>query len=215
MLKKIPITSLVLVFLAYTVGTVLLFPLEPSKKPSHFIHDSWGIEDGLPQITVETVIQTSNGYLWLGTQEGLVRFDGVNFRIYSKRDVPKMTNNRVTSLLEDQKGNLWVGTYGGGLLCKDGGSGTFTDFSTSDGLLSNRIRTLYRDPDGTLWIGTVNGLNRLKNGKIFSFPIGETGATVRAVCRDNEGALWVGTYGNGLKRILGNNISHFDKKKGL
>ncbi|MCP5048123.1 MAG: hybrid sensor histidine kinase/response regulator, partial [bacterium] len=134
-------------------------PLDPQKPITQYVHDSWGLEDGLPQLSVRTIVQTRDGYLWLGTDEGFVRFDGVHFEVYNKRKVEQLLSNIIMELIEDRRGNLWIGTYGGGLTrMKDG---KFTTYTTRDGLAHNIVWSLCEDSGGNLWVGTADGLNRL------------------------------------------------------
>ena len=133
------------------------FTLDPNKAISQYTLDVWGIEKGLPQSTVYTVIQSRAGYIWMGTEEGLVRFDGVNFKVYDKSNVPQILNNFIKILLEDREGNLWIGTRGGGLACLNAKDGTFSCFTTQQGLASNILEAIYEDHNGVLWIGTGGG----------------------------------------------------------
>src|SRR5215469_14526035 len=87
-----------------------------SQRISEYVHNSWRTEDGLPQNTVQTILQTSDGYLWLGTQEGLVRFDGIQFTVFNKANTRTFRLNDIRSLAQDRQGNLWIGSFGGGLI---------------------------------------------------------------------------------------------------
>ncbi|MCB9852059.1 MAG: response regulator [Phycisphaerales bacterium] len=88
-------------------------PLGPAKS---FHITRWTMEDGLPQSTVTAIAQARDGYMWLGTFGGLVRFDGVKFKTFTMEDTPELTTNRIVSLCEDRDGTLWIGTENGGLL---------------------------------------------------------------------------------------------------
>ncbi|MFZ5517962.1 MAG: ligand-binding sensor domain-containing protein [Candidatus Zhuqueibacterota bacterium] len=100
---------------------------------------------------------------WIGTQEGLVRFDGVEFKTYDKSQYPGLNNNFIWDIDEDNHGNLWLATAGGGVSCFD--EFKFTYYDTSDGLANNYANTILAAKDGTIWIGTEDGLNRLKDGR--------------------------------------------------
>src|SRR3954471_1085482 len=92
----------------------------------------WTTEQGLPQNSVNTIVQTRDGYLWFGTQEGLARFDGVRFSVFNSRNTPAIRHNDIWKLLDDHDGNLWIATRGGGLTrYRDG---VFTNFSKDQGL---------------------------------------------------------------------------------
>ena len=112
------------------IGFLTLSPfglaLDPQKEITQYVIDTWGLEDGLPQISIHAVIQTGDGYLWLGTQEGLVRFDGVHFEVYNKSKVEQIKNNWINVLFEDSQSALWIGTRGGGVTRLHPKDGKFT-----------------------------------------------------------------------------------------
>ncbi len=92
--------------------------LEPGKRLSQHGLDVWQQEQGLPQDTVQAVLRGRDGCLWLGAQEGLVRFDGVRFTTCDRRSTPEMKHSSIISLAEAPDGTLWAGTNGGGILCR-------------------------------------------------------------------------------------------------
>src|ERR1017187_10802834 len=81
-----------------------------NQSAAPFIVDSWSNEEGLPQSSVISVIQTRDGYLWLGTLRGLVRFDGIHFTVFDENNTPGLDSSRIVFLFEDSRGNLWIGT---------------------------------------------------------------------------------------------------------
>ncbi|MCP5049386.1 MAG: hypothetical protein GY940_19605 [bacterium] len=198
-----------------TVLSSSLPALDPSKKITQYVHQNWGLEDGLPQLTVRSLTQTRDGYLWFGTEGGLVRFDGVRFEIHNKRKVAELLSNIIWALHEDRLGNLWIGTLGGGLTrMKDG---KFTTYTTLDGLAHNNIWAISQDSRGNVWIGTDNGLNRLtRDGSFKTYTIsqGLSGNRVRAIHEDRRGALWIGTEG-GLDRLENEKFTSYTVKDGL
>ncbi|MGE5339879.1 MAG: two-component regulator propeller domain-containing protein [Candidatus Omnitrophota bacterium] len=177
------------------------YPLNPDKQMTQYIHHVWGLEDGLPQNAVHRVIQTRDGYLWLGTQEGLVRFDGAHFTVFDRYSEPQLLSNWIFTLLEDHEGTLWIGTYDGGLSCLK--NGLFKAYSTANGLSNDRIRVLCEDRNGNLWVGTDGGgLNLFKMGThvIYAKKQGLANNTVNAIGTDHNGNVWVGTN-EGLERV--------------
>ncbi len=182
--------------------------LDPSRDLSRYGHDAWRIEQGLPQDTIQTLAQAADGYLWIGTQRGLARFDGVRFTVYSPANTPALHSQAIDTLLADPDGSLWITTDGGGLVHRrdgrDGRDGrdsvSLTTFTTADGLPTDRLRNLLLDPDGTLWIGTnQGGLVRREEGKLTRVE-GLTQGTVTGLLRDRQGSLWIGTE-RGLARL--------------
>src|SRR5207237_297683 len=126
------------------------------------------VADGLPQPWIQTIVQTRDGYLWFGTQEGLARFNGAQFTNFDKNNTPGINHNNIRALLEDkQNGALWIGTYGGGLTRYY--AGKFKTYTVDDGLPGNFILTLVQAPAGDVWIGTDKGLAIYKDEKIREF----------------------------------------------
>src|SRR5258705_11424171 len=106
-------TRLSLVFLLLLGGSGGAVTLDSRRDLSQFGHDVWLTENGLPQNTVHSIAQTPDGYVWIGTEEGLARFDGVRFTIYDKQKIPQLGSNYIRALLVDRRGALWIGTAEG------------------------------------------------------------------------------------------------------
>lgn len=174
--------------------------LDPDKAVTQYVHNLWQIEQGLPQNSIYAIIQAHDGYLWIGTEEGLSRFDGVRFVNFDKHNTPAIKNNWIRALYESRDGTLWIGTDGGGLVSLS--KNQFKSFNTENGLSSNFIKTIAEDKNGALWIGTGKGLNRYANGKftIYKVKDGLTNDYIRALAADQEGNVWIGTIGGGLNR---------------
>src|SRR5688572_26529927 len=92
------------------------FALDPALAITQYRHDVWDTRHGLPQSSVDAILQTRDGYLWFGTQEGVARFDGVRFSVYDMGNTRALRHNRVLALCEDRDGSVWIGTEGGGLV---------------------------------------------------------------------------------------------------
>ena len=113
-----------------------------AAESSPFVVRTWRVEDGLPHNSVNAILQTRDGYLWLATNDGLARFDGVQFTVFGLREgLPSL---RVLTLLEDRAGALWIGTSQG--LCRLR-NGTFESWTTKDGLAGNEVTCLTEDLD--------------------------------------------------------------------
>src|ERR1700676_4624574 len=117
---------------------------------SHYSFDVWQTEDGLPEHSVTAIVQTRDGYLWFGTYNGLVRFDGVRFKIFDTSNTPQLTSSRVTSLLEDAEGNLWIGLEKGDLTKYPNRS--FSHGPLGDASPGGQIIDIKTDEEGTLWL---------------------------------------------------------------
>src|SRR5436190_12606118 len=85
----------------------------PSRLPTHWDTQHWTTEDGLPANGIKGIAQTPDGYLWVGTFNGLARFDGISFTIYTCGNTPRLASDAINSLATDQEGTLWMGTAGG------------------------------------------------------------------------------------------------------
>src|SRR6266404_6216908 len=116
--------------------------LDPSRNLAQFNHQIWLTENGLPQNTIHRITQGSDGYIWIATEEGLARFEGIRFAIFDKQSTPQLKSNDVRVLLEDRRGDLWIGTADGLVQMR---GGKFTTFTTQEGLPSNVIDSLYQD----------------------------------------------------------------------
>jgi ligand-binding sensor domain-containing protein/signal transduction histidine kinase len=181
--------------LALLVGTGL--PQPSRSGPARYIARAWGTGDGLPQNTVTSIVQTRDGYLWLGTFGGLVRFDGYAFAVFDPENTPGLSSARIVTLHEDRGGVLWIGTEAG-LTRYEGGR--FTTFTTRDGLPYREIASIFDDSRGRLWIGTGAGIVVFDGRAFTPFPVGGKPAFARAVAETNGGDLWIATSG-GLARI--------------
>ncbi|HEV7746321.1 MAG TPA: two-component regulator propeller domain-containing protein [Pyrinomonadaceae bacterium] len=131
------------------------------SAPITYLADSWTTEKGLPQNDVTQLIQTRDGYIWLGTNGGLVRFDGLQFTIFDSGNTPELRSNRILALAEDRDGTLWIGTQNGGLTSYS--AGKFKNYSTKDGLPDESVFSIEADRSGNLWL-SPGGLLRLTNG---------------------------------------------------
>ena len=161
----------------------------------------WDQTKSLPQNSVLTLLQTRDGYLWIGTKAGLSRFDGVRFTSFEGNDQKHLREKEVWALAESDDGSLWIGTYGGGLSrLKDG---KYTLYTAADGLVSDFVATLHKGADGSLWIGTDGGLGRFKDGRFTSYTEkdGLAHDAVRSLYTDRDDSLLIGTNRGGLNRI--------------
>jgi PAS domain S-box-containing protein len=158
-----------------------------------FVQQTWTAQEGLPQNSVGAIVQARDGYLWLGTQEGLVRFDGVKFTVFDRSNTAGLKHNDVRALAEDKDGALWLGTMGGGLARFDHGQAT--TYTTADGLADNTVGALVVDSQGRLWAGTPSGLS-LFHGRRFTTYTSKDGLptnSVTSLAEDRDGTLWIGT----------------------
>ena len=125
--------------------------------------DSWTADNGLPQNSVYSILQTADGYIWFTTFDGLVRFDGVRFYVFNKNNSEGLTTNRLTSLFAEENGTLWIGTPDSGLVRYQ--NGRFQTFTTADGLPADSIQEVQKNVDGSLLILTTDGVVHWQNNR--------------------------------------------------
>ncbi len=190
-------------------------PPPPDLPPVAVRFRRLGTEQGLSHDTVFAVVQDRAGYVWLGTEQGLDRFDGYGARVFSHDpEAPgSLGDENVSHLLVDREGRLWAGTWGGGLDRFEPSSETFVhlraDPSRPDALHDDRVQTLLEDRHGTIWAGTFSGgLTRVEpaSGRCTTFrhDPGDPGSLaddrVWALVESADGAIWAGTE-RGLCRL--------------
>ena len=165
-----------------------------------FSHRLWQAADGLPSDVVQAFAETPDHALWIGTTNGLVRFDGSSFRNYRRENTPALGADSVFCLTVTRDGTLWIGVEGGGLVhYRDD---HFREFTVLDGLSNNVVRAIFEDRDGLLWVGTDQGLFQLHGERLVRVDATNLvpELSVHAITQDRDGAMWVG--GSSLIRIL-------------
>ena len=174
--------------------------LAPDKALTQYIHTVWNDDDGLPHSTVNAVAQTPDGYLWVGTEGGVVRFNGADFDVYDRSNTEAFADGHtVRTLLVDQRGQLWIGTSGAGLVRYT--DGRFTEITAPRALDRAQVSALHEGADGALWVGTFeDGLFRMQDGRAQLVDRVPTNTLITALHTDPSGALWVGTA-DGLRRL--------------
>ena len=188
-----------------------------------FMHLS--VDDGLSQNAGLAFLQDRRGYLWIGTQDGLNRYDGQTFTIYKNdpEDPNSLSHNSVIAMLEDQSGLLWFGTWGGGLNRFDPRTQKFTRFQHDPNnpisLSNDTVTSILQDAAGEIWIGTLGGLDRLdpQTDGFTHFqhhpddPSSLSSDAVSIVFEDQGGTLWIGT---GAYSVAGAGLNRFDRATG-
>ena len=180
-------------------------PLAPTTprglRIDQYVRRSWQTEEGLPQNSVRAIAQTPDGYLWLGTETGLARFDGFQFSVFDTSNTPLLHSNTITALLVDRNETLWIGTHGGGLLCYR--DHRFQPSPWQRRFKSETVLSLHQDRLGALWIGTEgSGLFRSLGAELARFGTAEglPANSVFSVASDPQNNLWIGTQ-QGLAQI--------------
>jgi len=155
---------------------------------------TWTTDDGLPQGSVTAMTQARDGYLWLGTDKGLVRFDGIRFTTFDDNNTPGLNSSQIRSLFEDSRDNLWIGTKTAGIvLVKDGRVESVPADKTFH---ADPLKSACEDSSGSVWLYTADG--QLLHYHQGSVEVGDAGTNYPSNCRsiiaEKSGPVWMGTY---------------------
>jgi ligand-binding sensor domain-containing protein/signal transduction histidine kinase len=177
-------------------GTRIITANTAANSEPVFTFRSWQSEQGLPQDRVRALTQTSDGYIWVGTDDGVARFDGARFLSFG---LPEgLPNGPVRTLFGDSQGSLWIGTIGEGLMQWQ--KGHLTRFTMANGLPSDSVGAVVEDNDGRIWIGTEAGLALYEGGHLAKFDAAREflGKPITALFKDYQGTIWLGATGVGV-----------------
>ena len=225
--------SLTIVFVLLLSPLTVLIAAPARIAPNHspqspgslvrFLHLTQ--EDGLSQNAGLAFLQDSRGFVWIGTQDGLNRYDGHAFTVYKNDpdDPASLSYNSINALLEDRDGHIWIGTWGGGLNRFDPRTQQFTRFQADPenpiGLSNDNVTSILQDAAGTIWVGTLGGLDQFdpQSGGFTHYRHDPDDATslssdaVSTLFEDSRGALWVGTGG---LSVAGAGLNQLDRATG-
>ena len=188
------VASLVLLCLAHTARAI-----DPSRELSQYIRDQWGSAKGFPGGQVYAITQTGDGYLWIGAEKGLVRFDGINFRLFHHANTPLVPVGPVRGLVTDSEGALWI-HWGGPRLLRYS-QGKFEDVSSTLEREEQAITAMGRGANGDVLLSAlVNGTLRYSGGKFVRLadPLALPNFLVISLAESPNGKLWLGTRDLGL-----------------
>lgn len=178
-----------------------------------YVSRTWKADDGLSGNSVTDVIQTSDGYIYLGTYDGLVRFDGVEFLTINKNSDSRVSFVSARTVFQDSKGNFWIGANDEGVTCLKT-NGTIIKYDIENGLPNNSIRAFCEDNEGTVWVGTSAGIAWIKDWEVFgpeeyALP-NDNRVLVKGLYHDTNGKVWVVTAdGNGTLVYSNGKFSKF------
>ncbi|MEO6064972.1 MAG: two-component regulator propeller domain-containing protein, partial [Lysobacterales bacterium] len=174
--------------------------LDPDKRITQYVRDSWSVGDGLPAYSVTAIAQSQAGYLWVSTPQGLARFDGVRFAVFDRRTSPELAKD-ISVIASDSAENLWIGTLGGGLVrLRDG---RFVSITERQGLAGDRVVALTVASDGDVWVGGYGGVSQIRNGRVLrtlGAKDGLAGDPVTSILLQADGQHLIATLG-GLYRL--------------
>ncbi|MCP4216971.1 MAG: SpoIIE family protein phosphatase [bacterium] len=187
--------------------TTLLTALNPQKAVTQFKLDIWKAERGFSQGSIFSIVQTKKGYLWLATSKGLLRFDGVRFKSFTKSNTPQFNDNFVRVLYEAPNGRLWIGSREG--LCSLE-NGEFKAYACKIKVALLDIKVITGCRNGGIWIGSKHGgVTRFVKGRFSNYTTldGLAGNSVYSLWEEKDGTLWIGTSGGLSKRTAKGTIS--------
>jgi len=171
--------------------------------------NQFGIEEGLPQSSIYTMLQDKDGKIWIGTMSGVSKYNGLSFENFNKKD--GLSENRVTSSCLDKEGNIWFGHWSGGISKYNSSSKTFEEIMPGKIESKKTINCILQDKKGAFWFGTEGqGILKMENGNFSQLTTNEglTSNVVNALMEDKEGTVWIGTT-NGITLSKGN-LSPFE-----
>jgi len=153
--------------------------------------ESWSARDGLPEDECSALLQTRDGYVWIATNSGLARFDGVRMRVFEPERTPGLRSGRIFNLLEARDGTLWFTTEDAGVGCVR--AGRFVAFTPDSFLGGAQARRMLETPDGSIWFSTSRGLARWRAGTLARVAPRELTEPTLVLADDRAGGVWVST----------------------
>lgn len=218
----IPLITLFLGLLFYAISSTFSFALDPKKHISQYIIDQWTTRQGLPTNTLNYVYQTKDGFIWGSTYNGLIRFDGVEFKIFDKTNLEQLSNSSISALYQTSDDSLWVATHGSGLFAQKNHNFNFYTSATTKGNFPDyAIESIVKVKDGSLWLGTRGkGIMSYKNGVFTPFTeIPEINSVSVNELQYGEvgisSTVWIGTEGKGLFAYQDGNTQQYNVANGL
>ncbi len=195
--------------LAFTVPS---FGLNPERKAGSYMIHGWFTEQGLPSNKIRAITQTREGFLWLATAQGIARFDGSHFTVFTVSTNPELRVGGFYSVAEGLDGSVWFGGTSGLFRWRNG---HFDRYTTDDGLMHNCVDSLAVAKDGTIVVCTRTGLSAVRDGKIVTAPAAwkALSGVIRGYLERSDGSVWVS--GSALWRISGDEVVRVSDKLGL
>ncbi len=190
--------------------TKIVLALNPNKPITQYNQIIWQSKDGLPHNHIQAILQTLDGYIWIATEEGIARFDGIQFTIFDSTNTDTIKVNSSAAFCQTRDGNLLIGTRGGLIQFRDGKFSSYKNLNES-------INCIYESFDGALWVGTSKGVFYLKGGEIKNITTkdGIGSDLITSINQSKNGDIWIGTTGGGLNHIRGGKITIYTVNDGL
>jgi signal transduction histidine kinase/ligand-binding sensor domain-containing protein len=204
-------TFCLLIVISLLISSSSSFALDPSKRITQYNHAIWQISEGLLSNSIESITQTGDGYLWLGTTAGLVRFDGANFTLFDTQNSPQLLTAKIETLFNTEDGGLLLGTNSGLVTLKDG---EFSPLHLNNIGSTINVKSIARGRDGSLWmVGDGPYLYRLKDVDVRVYKTEQPAS--RVVYVDSNDTCWIGTLGSGLHVLKDEKFISYTSDDGL
>ncbi len=189
--------------------------LNPEKSFTQYSYDNWTSANGLPTNSLLHLFQDGNGYLWMSGYSGLIRFDGLDFKVFNTRNTPEFKSNVIRNIVEDQNGVIWLSTQGNGLVAYT--NGKFIVHGKELGLM-HLYRGLLADDKGRIWSASPeHGWFFLENDKFnfINYSSSLKNIEVRSIVQGNKGEIWFATLGEGLFKYENEELLSYKISDGL
>lgn len=187
---------------------------DPGQALTQYRIDTWQTEQGLPLNTVQAMLQSREGYLWVGTGGGLARFDGLRFVTFEWSGIPQIASQPIYGLTQDAEGTIWIGHSEGVVTYREGRFRTVLSKQETE---SRRVWAFAQGADGSMWIASEAGLIHWNGAvqRIYRQSDGLPTTRLRSLAFDRAGTLWIGTTGGGLVAFDGNRFRAMTPDEGF
>lgn len=207
-----PVAAAIAVLILLSATGLAAAPAAIPAAPKYSV-TGWDTERGLPSNAVLDILQASDGYLWIASYQGLIRFDGSSFKMFTPDDIPGLIRGSFWAVVENPKGTLWAATESDGLVrYRDG---KWKVFKTGDGLKNDKTTYLITDGADGLWLGSRRGVVHVKGDNIEQIPAVEGGEPNVTALAYSDGALWIGTAAAGMLRYKDGQYKKYTVADGL
>ncbi len=196
--KKSFITAFALFFISVSAFSQIIPQVKTDQTfTADYVSKNWTTEDGLPGMTITTVLQDNTGYMWIGTYDGLVRFDGVEFKTYSRSNDPRFDFASARSLCQASDGKIWIGHNDEGVTSYVP-NGEIKKYTMALGLPNNKVNSVCEDLQHNIWVGTASGLCYITPENEIKIPnglaeLGQEKILVQEIYCDTAGRMWITT----------------------
>lgn len=215
MIRLLFLTSMLVLCLNEILPQQPTYYLNPNKKLYQYNLETWSTDNGLPTNSLLSICQSRNGYIWIGSYEGLIRFDGDKFKVFNQFNTKELKSNNIRNITEARDGTIWMTTQGSGLVSYR--NGKFNTYGIDKGL-SNLYRALHCDSKGRIWGASPDkGWFYFEDGEFhfLEHEITLKDIEVSSIYEDKQNGVWFGTPGHGLFYYKEGKFTIYNTSNGL